>query len=88
MVVLEKLLEFWTGYNVVVALAPCRAVIDVIDHDRLQFRVVVTEVDDDFGYAGFQVPDRVCVEVVPISWMDRRIGDQYRIQEDILVGEN
>ena len=58
-IVFQELLEFGAGDDVVVALAPGGSVVGVIDRDGLQFGVVVAEVNDDFGDAGFQVLDGV-----------------------------
>ncbi len=61
----QEFLEFWAGNDVVVALAPGGAVVGMIDGDGLQFGVVVTEVDDEFGDSGLQILDGVEIEILP-----------------------
>ena len=51
-VVAQGLLELWAVNDVEVALAPCRSVICMIDHDSLQLGVVMTEVHDHLRQAG------------------------------------
>ena len=48
----------------------------------------MTEVNNDFGYAGFEVLDRVGVENFPVAGLNGRIGDDYGIHQDIVLGEN
>ena len=55
MVVPQRLLEFRAVHDVVVALPPRRAVRLVVDRNRLQLGVVVSQVDDDLRDARFEV---------------------------------
>src|SRR5450432_1006560 len=72
---LQSLLEFGAGDDVIVALAPGCAVVGMIRCYSLEFGVVVAEVDDDFGHAGFQVLDRIQVEGFPVRGRHRGIRD-------------
>src|ERR1700733_6950610 len=54
-IVCERFFEFGAGYDVIVTLPPCRSVVRMIDGDGLKFRVVVSEVDNDFGDSRLQV---------------------------------
>src|SRR5439155_22199022 len=53
----------------------------------LKFSVVMTEVDDHFGDAGFQVLHSMDIEIAPFTRANRRIGHDYGIQNDVLLGK-
>ena len=67
MVILEGFLELGAGDHVVIALAPGRAIVGVVDGHSLQFGVVMAEMDDEFRHSGLQVLDRVQVETLPVG---------------------
>ena len=85
---LEKLAEFLAGEKIKIALAPGRAVVGMVHSYCLQLGIVMTEVDDHFGKAGFQVLHCVDIEVAPFVCVHGWIGDDHRIQSDVLIGED
>ena len=84
---LPAVFELGAGNDVVVALAPSRAVVGMVDGDGLEFGVIVGEVDDEFGQSGLEILDGVQVKVFPASSGDGGSGDDDGIQKNVFVGK-
>src|SRR3954464_6886558 len=64
MIVMQRLSEFGTGDDVVIALAPRGAVRLVVYRHRLELGVVVTEVHDDLGESRLEAGDGVEIKLL------------------------
>src|SRR5262249_40665922 len=86
-IVVQGLPELRAGNDVIVALAPRRAIVRTVHGDRLKFRVVIGEVNKQFGEAGLQVPDNAEVEILPARGGHVRESYLNRIGHYVFVGK-
>src|SRR5579859_7167412 len=88
LIVAEQFLKFVAGEKIEIALAPVRAPGIAFASGGFHFGVGVSEVDDEFGDAGFEMKESVFVKIVPLGRRDAGFHGDDAIDDDVIWAES
>ena len=88
LVLLKQLTEGVAGEEFEVALAPGGAPIRMVEGCALHFSVIVGEVYDDLSDSGFEFPDRVGIELRPVTRRDGLIDVENSIDVNVVLTQH
>src|SRR5882672_10566759 len=87
LIVAEQLLKFGAGEEIEIPLAPVCTPGIALASGGFHFRVGVSDVDDEFRDAGFEMVERVSVEVIPFGRRNGGIDGDDAIDDDVIWTE-
>ena len=80
-------MKFSAGEKIKIALTPFRAPGVAFASGGFHFGVGVSEMDDEFGDAGFEMVESVFVEIVPFRRRDTGVDGDDAIDDDVVWAE-